>query len=33
LAKLCKHFSNVRKTFPNFSRSIQKKKFVALRAK
>ena len=25
LAKLCKHFSNVRKTFPNFSRSRQKK--------
>ena len=24
LAKLCKHFSNVRKTFPNFSRSRQK---------
>ena len=23
-AKLCKHFSNVRKTFPNFSRSRQK---------
>ena len=24
LAKLCKHFCNVRKTFPNFSRSRQK---------
>ena len=24
LAKLCKHFSNLRKTFPNFSRSRQK---------
>ena len=24
LAKLCKHFSNERKTFPNFSRSRQK---------